>query len=123
MDIPIAPFSPWFHEGTLYYVKTPWGASGHRLEDRPGQYADVVELGVFPDGEVRAIQLDGAIRLKQDGLRWWSDGDIIRIPGYFTRDIPDPGFEGHDFCPWCGTNNGLNGCLREGWDCYGCGGS
>jgi hypothetical protein len=33
--------------------------------------------------------------------------------------IPE-GKEGHDFCHYCGADNGLNGEYRQGFDCYQC---
>lgn len=43
------------------------------------------------------------------------------VSGYYSHLEPDPGFEGHQLCHYCGADNGPNGEYRVGHDCVACG--
>ena len=66
-----------------------------------------------------------AIRMNQDGIGYArnSSGVIISTikVGYFSFWEPLPGFETHDICGYCGSDNGANGEYRIGYDCCVCG--
>jgi hypothetical protein len=42
---------------------------------------------------------------------------------YYTYYKPKADLEGHDICLYCGTDNGYKGELRQGFDCFYCGGN
>ena len=63
----------------------------------------------------------------QSGLRTWLDDttdaphhtEVLR--GFYREIVPPSGKKGHDFCGYCGADNGATGELRHGWECYWCG--
>lgn len=67
-------------------------------------------------------------RLRQAGRKFAKNvvtGQIVfRVSeDYFSRWVPNPGYEKHDICAYCGSSNGEHGELRQGWDCVSCGGN
>lgn len=71
-------------------------------------------------------QTHDANRIEVDGIRFATNGSnlIMRIvPGYFSYWVPKAHAQGHDICFYCGESNGPNGELRQGHDCWRCGGN
>lgn len=81
------------------------------------------EVAMVPFGEPRVKVGSCADYEFRDGRCLWSNGKIEIFPDYFKRIIPHPGMEDHDFCSYCGTDNGLHGALRECHDCWRCSGN
>jgi len=80
--------------------------------------------------EVGKIQISGPLQMKRkgdmtEGMRGsiliWSDGEIETLRNYERGDVVYHQGEG-DYCCYCGGFNGERGELRQGWDCYFCGG-
>ena len=68
-----------------------------------------------------------AIHMKGDGIGYARNADGVIIStvkvGYYSFWEPLPGFENHDICGYCGSDNGANSEYRMGYDCGICGGS
>ena len=68
-----------------------------------------------------------AIRMNQDGIGYARNADGVVIStvkvGYYSFWEPLAGFETHDICGYCGSDNGANSEHRNGYDCGVCGAS
>lgn len=87
---------------------------------------EIVELHVaigeaFPGRDSGVAQW-----IAQDAWRFArSGGFAIRsiAKDYFSRWKPHEEFKSRDVCQYCGVDNGATGELRQGWDCWNCGGN
>jgi hypothetical protein len=119
-----APFCPDYGHDDICHVKVAESVSRIRRQaDYAWRPEDVVLLATVPFGDVAVLDFEAATRSVQDGLEFWSDGTTKLIRSRFLRDEMKPGFETHDLCVYCAADNGPNGELRQGYDCWNCGGN
>ena len=77
-------------------------------------------ISTSPVGEPRIREGQDCSFEEQNAEHLFSDGTTRISERYYSRIIVPKGKEGHDFCGYCGADNGVNGILRVGFDCYNC---
>lgn len=73
----------------------------------------------LPVGDYRLEEKLHVWELVQDAID--KDGKVSY--GYFSYQLIPEADREHDFCLYCGADNGPHGELRQGFDCYWCGGN
>jgi hypothetical protein len=94
----------------------PWHILREELRDD-----DVFEVSIIPYGEERREERGKITKVYQDAIRTWSDGTSEVVRDNYVRILVPPHLKGHDLCPYCGTDNGLEGEWRLYGACHGCG--
>lgn len=104
---------------------------GYATPDDPSatEY-EILDCSVpVPGTEREVAESSVAVRVQVDSFAYARSvrtGEFLigsRGPSYFARWVPKPHAEEHDICCYCGTSNGVNGELRNGYDCFYCGGN
>ena len=110
-----------------YYTSDPnksWSSSNDEGTKTPWILLGIIRYGEVTTGVPSNFRQTYSY---QDGLRAYFNRETgeycTKVIKDFFKDISHTpeGKEHHDYCGYCGADNGEFGELRQGWDCYMCG--